>query len=324
MSIFEYIFKWCSKRRPSIVSDGDWDGIVGSAILYKKLTKYKIKIHEISFPPPHIIPRLELSDCIIVELPSSKGYRVTGENLLIDHHGFVGVKRIFPSGDEIFYKANRFFRSVAELIAFITGFEADGEWRKILDAVNLIDEGRGRENNFTWMLHSAYLYNIEDTGFRKLLFKFLIEEKFTKLLEVCRKGATDYEKARKHISKIKDRAIEMKDRAIFTWYMNNRRDEKVIFREAMLELEKDYNLVVIAAIKDNRILRLHLGSMKGRMNSSLLAEKIAVELRKRGFKVTAGGRKNVAGVQILSVNKPSVDEMLQIIKEILQVNQELK
>ncbi|RLE71438.1 MAG: hypothetical protein DRJ37_04985 [Thermoprotei archaeon] len=268
----------------------------------------------VDFPPPHRVPGLELSDCVIVELSPSRGYKIVGENLLIDHHGFVGVKRVFPGGEEVLYEAGRGFRSVAGLIAFITGFDVEGEWRRILDAVDLIDEGRSREDSFAWMLHSAYLYNIEDIGFRKRLFELLVEGRFVELFEVCRRESAGYERARGRVSEIVARAVEVGEGVAFTWYLNNVKDERVVFREAMFELEKDYGLVVVASVRGGRVYRLHLGSMGDRVDSSLVAERIAERLRGRGFEVAAGGRRNAAGVQILSAVKPSLSELLEILK----------
>ena len=319
MNIFEYILGWCSGRKADIVSDGDWDGVVGSAILYRELAGRGVVVGGVDFPPPYRVPELELGDCIIVELSPSRGYRVVGENLLIDHHGFVGVKRVFPDGEEVLYEAGRGFSSVAELIAFIMDFNVEGEWRRILDAVNLIDEGRSREDSFAWMLHSAYLYNIEDTGFRRRLFELLIGERFTELFEVCRRESAGYERARGRVSEIVARAVRVGKGVVFTWYLNDVKDERVVFREAMFELEKNYDLIIVGSVRDGRVYRLHLGSMGGRVDSSIVAEKIAEELRKKGFKVAAGGRRNTAGVQILSMAKPSLDELSEMLK-ILSVN----
>ena len=316
MGIFEYILGWCSNRKASIVSDGDWDGILGSAILYKEMKKHEVEIREVDFPLPHIIPGLKLGDCIIVELPPSRGYRIVKENLLVDHHGFVGVKHIFPSGEEVLYEAGRVFPSVAELIASIVGLYASEEWRRILDAVNLIDEGKSREDQFAWMLHSAYLYNIEDAGFRNKIFELLVEDNLKEVLYICRKESANYEKAREHISEILSRSIELGEDLVFTWYFGNVKDERIIFREAMLKLEEKYGLVIVASVKDEKVLRLHLGSIRDSIDSSLVAKKIAEELRRKGFKIAAGGRKNVAGIQVIGVNKPSINEIVESIKSL--------
>jgi len=317
MNIMKYIVNWSLKRNVIILSDGDWDGIVGSALLYKELNKRKIKVNQVDFPSPLIIHELNVSNSIIIELSPSRGYKVIGENLLIDHHDFNGIKHIFPSDEKILFITDKSFSSVAELIVTILNLDINEKWYNILNAVNLIDQGGSRDNKFSWMLHSAYLYNIEDDNFRKKIFNLLTKDRLKDVINICRNESSNYMKAQGMIPKIISRTIKIKNNIAFTWYFNNIKNERIVFREAMFKLEEKYDLVIIASIKNNKIYRLHLGTNKDLIDSSLIAKKIAKKLLEKNFKVTAGGKKGAGGVQIIDINKPNIDEIIEIIKNII-------
>ena len=122
-----------------------------------------------------------------------------------------------------------------------------------------------------------------------------------------------YEKAREVIKDITRRAIEYPS-LTFTWFNVSNRQEKIVFREAMIMLEKNSRLVVVAATEKDRVLRLHLGTKNPSVDASKEVIKLAKLFQSHGFKVTYGGKKEAAGIQF-SEKKPGLGEVREILLE---------
>ena len=313
MDVNDFLINWAKRRKPTILSDGDWDGIVASTLLLKIFEKYSIHGVKVWFPSPAKMPSLKVSNKILIELPPSRGYEITGECILIDHHGFTGVKMLKPDSMEIIYEYKEPISSVAELVVKIFGLELGEEWSKLVEAVRLIDKGESFANRDAEILHKAYLYNVSEQGFRNYLLRILLKDDWNALWKWAEEGYEKYEKAREVIKDITRRAIEYPS-LTFTWFNVSNRQEKIVFREAMIMLEKNSRLVVVAATEKDRVLRLHLGTKNPSVDASKEVIKLAKLFQSHGFKVTYGGKKEAAGIQF-SEKKPGLGEVREILLE---------
>ena len=78
--VVDLVLRLCTSRDARIVSDGDWDGILGTAILVKRLNEngIRVELERIMFPRPQDLPRLTIGSSIVIELPPSRGYKNRG------------------------------------------------------------------------------------------------------------------------------------------------------------------------------------------------------------------------------------------------------
>jgi len=312
--VFGKILEWCKEREPiDVVSDGDWDGILATAIFVKQLKVKGIGVRRVSFPSPREISRLGFVDTVLIELPPSRGYRVLGENILIDHHGFTGIKVIMPDREEVLLSVSREVASVADLVVEVVGLKPEGVLADILRAVALIDQGRSKEDSLAWTLHRSYLYNVESQEFRQRVLALLIEEKFSELLKLAREEAANYDKAVSLVPEIMKRAIDV-GQYLVSWYYRDK-EERVVFREAMLNLEKRGKPVIMIALVKEHVCLIHIGSLVPQVDASKIALTLAEKMRQHGYEVSAGGKRIAAGIQVLSSNKPTLKKMIDIIKQ---------
>ena len=101
----------------------------------------------------------------------------------------------------------------------------------------------------------------------------------------------------------------IKGEVVFTWYNASNLAERICFREAMLQLEKEYKLVIVAAIRSNEIDRLHLGSFDGKIKVDKFIEILLSLLRS---KIIGGGREVTGGIQFRVPNK--INDLNQLFK----------
>ena len=292
----ERVLSWAVERRARIVSDGDWDGIVASALLVRELRGRGYE-PEVEFPPPRRLAGMEVGRAVLVELAPTRGYRVVDDSLLIDHHGFVGVKLLRPGGVEEVWGVLGGVESVAELVARLLGFRPVGEWARLLEAVNLIDVGRSGDDELALALHRAYLYHVSEGEMRRMLLGLLVEGRVGEVFEWARREAERYVEALGRVEDIVSRVVEVGGCAV-SWYVLGGDEEKV-FREAMFRLEEKYRCCVMLGVRDGLVERMHVGTYRGDVDAARVAEAIVGELRRVGVEATGGGRRGAAGVQVL-------------------------
>lgn len=310
-SVKKTLLHFIKENGLNIVSDGDWDGIVGSAILVKWCRKLGMNKYSIDLPHPRKVPLLTLSGNIVIELSPSRGYKVESRCILFDHHNFNGVaflekdNKIVPI---IEYKED--IGSIAELIYHVLEIH-DEKLEKLINIINYIDQGKSKEIKEAWRYHKAYLANIDSQGFRLKIFKLIIDEKYEELETIIQEAAKIYDKAQEYVEKIVARSTIIDDRIAVSWYNVDVKFEKIAFREAMFKLEEKYDLVIIAAKRsDNTIERLHLGSYK--LDVGKIIEQTLNILKKEGVK--GGGKRTAGGIQfpILTIRFDDLDKLINM------------
>ena len=290
----------------AVVSDGDLDGIAASAVLLRFLSQNGFSVDEgcVEFPHPSEVAKLELSDVFVVELAPTRGYRVVGDVFLIDHHGgFCGFKLLTPSGEEVVYQHPSQAFSVLRLLVEALGVSVD---ERVVEAIDLVDVGKTSESLDAQVLHRAYLLHIEDQGFRKKLFFLLLRESYEELWSLAEEEAKRYQAVSEEAKKaVLDRA-EALERAAYTWYRGDS-FERVCFREAMLELEESYDLVVVAKVREGGVEALHLGTKK-ELDVQQIIPRVLEELKKLGVEATGGGKREAGGIQLKALASSEVVE----------------
>ncbi len=298
-----------------IVSDGDWDGILASAIILRWLRKqgYKISTEMINFPHPASIPYLKLKHCIIIEITPTRGYKVEDECILIDHHNFKGVFRLKRDKIEPIIELKEEVPSVATLVSKL--LTEGKEFEDLLKYIELVDLGRTFEHDKATKLHKAYLIRIEDSKFRYKLLKMLIDLRLKELWEEIEKNANAYDVLSEiFIPQIFNRVKGFaNNEGAFTWYSSDNLMERIYFREVMLRLEERYKLVVVAAIKKSEIDRLHIGSRNGQVKVNRYIEILLETLRSR---ILGGGREVVGGIQFrIPLKIEELNSFIKILEE---------
>ncbi|RLG82677.1 MAG: hypothetical protein DRO40_07100 [Thermoprotei archaeon] len=297
------------KNGLNIVSDGDWDGIVGSAILVKWSKEIGMDKYNINFPYPREIPTLTLSGNIIIELSPSRGYKIKSECILIDHHEFSGIAVLREDSKLTpIVEYRRKARSVAELIYQLLGIK-DERLKKLIDIINCIDQGRSKVNEEVWRYHKAYLANIDSREFRMKVFRSIVNERYKELEITIQKAARTYDMVKEYVKEIIKRSIAIDHKVAISWYNVDAKTENIAFREAMLELEDKYDLVImVGKRKDNTIEKLHFGSYK--LNVGKMVDSILNILKSEGIK--GGGKETAGGIQftLLTIRFKDFDRFL--------------
>ncbi len=297
MEAVRLLKSFCS-RGFSMVSDGDIDGILGSALITIKLRELGLagNMVGVSFPPPGSLIGSHVSQAIMVELPLSRGYSVVDEILVFDHHEFVGAKILGAGGREIeSIVINRNYASISSLIRDLLDIETPSGYGAILRAADLIDSGRSSEDPVALKIHRAYLFYIDDQEMRHRLYRSLVEGDLGYIYRWADEGSRGYERSREEIPKIISRA-QIHGSVAITWINQSSREERVAMREAMLELEKQHEIAVVLEIDGDLVKRIHLGSIKSDVRP--LLQKTLEELKRRGVRAAGGGRQQAGGIQI--------------------------
>jgi len=305
------LFRGFCSREYSIVADGDIDGILGASLVSIKALEIGCggRISGVEFPPPGSLVGARIRRSILVELPPSRGYMVEDEALVFDHHEFTGAKLFGRGGSEVSaHIVEGSYPSVSSLIKALLDVAVPEALEPLLVAADLIDSGRSREDPLAWKIHRAYLYYIDDQGMRQNLYSWIIANKISRILEWADEGAKGYEKAREKIPEIASRAKRIGTAAV-SWINQLSREERTAMREAMIELERHHDLVIILELEENTVKRIHMGSYK--IDVRPYIQKILEELSKRGVQAAGGGRPQAGGIQIpKGINPASLEEIV--------------
>jgi hypothetical protein len=315
--VVELLRSFC-RERFTIISDGDIDGILGASLVSMKLYELGCydNVESISYPTPGSLVNMIIPRSVLIELPPSRGYIVRAEALIFDHHEFTGVKLV-GRGGEVYasYLIETIYPSVSSMILEILGVEVPKELDPILRAADLIDSGKSREDAWAWTLHRAYLFHIEDQQMRKDLYRWIMNKEIDRIFKWAEEGSRRYEKSREKIPEIIGRAQLINSLAV-SWIDPRTKEEKIAMREAMLELEKRHEIVLILEIEDNTVKRAHIGSISSIVKP--IIDRILEELKRRNVVASGGGRANVGGIQIPEGIK--LEEMIEILKKIHRTN----
>jgi hypothetical protein len=311
--VVELLRNFC-RERFALISDGDIDGILGASLVSMKLYELGCydNVESISYPTPGSLVNTIIPRSVLIELPPSRGYIVGAEALIFDHHEFTGVKLV-GRGGEVFasYLIETIYPSVSSMILEILGVEVPKELDPILRAADLIDSGKSREDEWAWTLHRAYLFHIEDQQMRKDLYRWIMNKEIDSILRWAEEGAKGYEKSREKIPEIIRRTWIASGLAI-SWIDPRSKEEKTAMREAMLELEKKHEIVLILEVEENLVRRIHIGSINKHVKP--IIDKILEDLRRRKITASGGGRTNVGGIQIPAGIE--LRELMEIIEKI--------
>ncbi|MEQ9714986.1 MAG: DHH family phosphoesterase [Candidatus Asgardarchaeia archaeon] len=285
-----------------IISDGDLDGIFATGFLVMYLRSSGLEV-EYFYPEPEKIRGLVVQDSILVELPLTKGLTYKGKNLLFDHHNGPARVELFNESNVVKRIVFPDCRSVAQLVREALGIGVDNE---LLEAVNDIDSGVYR-TKIAKDLHKAYLLNISSKEMREFLTEAVANEEWSKISKWASEESKKWKYVEDKVSDIiKNVNIIIPRVAVFTYYEQND-IERAARTEAMLKLEDQYDIVVSIGLND-----------KHQAISARIATKRDIDLsgvyqQLRGLGYTAGGRKNVGGVQF---NNENLDNILKVLKKI--------
>ena len=121
MSAERYLLDFVERHGVKVISDGDWDGILASAILVKWLKEkgFKCDFDSVEFPKPRDLVEMKIGGAILIELPPSRGYTVVEESLLFDHHTETGLFLVTEGGRLKALVKIEPFPSVARLVSVL-------------------------------------------------------------------------------------------------------------------------------------------------------------------------------------------------------------
>jgi len=291
-------------RAVKIVSDGDLDGIFATGFLIRYFRNIGLEVEYI-YPKPERINGMIVQDCILVELSLTRGIIYKGENLLFDHHNGPTRVELFKENKVVKSIVFPNCKSIAQLVHDVLRIKVNKE---LLEAINDIDNGI-YEKEVAEKLHRAYLLNISSVDMRKFLTESVANQKWKEILEWAEKESRKW---RKHVEpKIRDMFertyVIVPGVAVFTYFEQND-IEKAARTEAMLKLEDKYDIVVSIGLDDqNRAVSARIATRK-----PIDLSTVYKQLRKLGY--TAGGRKNVGGVQFNYKNLKDILRELEKIK----------
>ena len=308
------------RRGCRIISEGDWDGILGTVLilLWLKSKGLKPSTRHVLFPHPSELPGMAIRRAILIELSPSRGYIAKEKCILIDHHEINGMAEVKGRRiSKIVLETSEHMPSVTRLIINLLKLKnIPYNLTKLIEAVDLIDQGKSKNNTYAWNLHKAYLINIEDKKFRYKVLKHLVRYEFEKLNKLVLNEAKAYDKAKSEKYKvlIERTNIYSNERIATTYYMVSDRFEKAIFREVMLDLEKRHDIVVVLAVKDDSTLeKVHIATQDDKIDIRTLIAKILRNLRYKG--IIGGGKEKAGSIQfpILTLRFKNAEKLIDII-----------
>jgi len=290
-------------RAIKIVSDGDLDGIFATGFLTSYFRNIGLEV-EYLYPKPEKIKGMIVQDCILIELPLTRGIIYREENLLFDHHNGPARVELFKENKVVKSIVFPNCKSIAQLVHYILGIKVNKE---LLEAVNNIDNGV-YETGITEKLHRAYLLNISNVDMRKFLTESVANQKWKEILEWTKKESRKWKKhVEPKIHDIFERIhVIVPGVAVFTYFEQND-VEKAARTEAMLKLEDRHDIVVSIGLDDqNRAVSARIATKK-----PIDLSTVYKQFQKLGY--TAGGRKNVGGVQF---NYKNLEDALKDLEKI--------
>ncbi|MHA1615906.1 MAG: hypothetical protein ACTSX9_01170 [Candidatus Njordarchaeales archaeon] len=280
------------KKIKHIVSDGDWDGVVATALLIRYAKKHGIE-SVVEYPHPMDLKNKQFENVVAVEITPTKTW--ISNSIIIDHH-----EKVEGFGNKWIFDENA--RSVAELVSKVTGERLSKEF---MEAVSNIDQGFWDRDELTKTLFLAF--QLDPGRFPRLEITYKLvngdENWVIEWAKTKSKKASDLiSRAEKLISKAKN-LIEGEDIVFFEYRVKIEDGPR---RLALLKLETRHRIVVSLGTKDNTFVTGTIATFDNQLD----LREIFHILRQLGY--NAGGRKNVGGFQ--ATRNVTVNEVIRDLK----------
>jgi len=290
----EELINELNRRISTIVSDGDWDGIVATSILLIYAKDRKIE-PVIRYPHPRKLKTLSFDYVVSVEITPTKT-KITN-SVIFDHHEKI------DSGENIWI-----FDSKAPSVAWLVSRFLDIEFdRKFLEAINAIDQGNWRQTQLSQTLFKAF--QIDPSNFPRMEITYnLVNSEIEKVISWAEQRAKLFEPVMKLAQKLMSNVRVLLDSPKIVYFTYEVGREEGARRIALLELEDEYDIVIALGERKGKFITGTVATKKGH-NLRVLFE----ELRKLGY--NAGGRENVGGFQALEAI--NVEDVIKNVKEVL-------
>ena len=264
-----------------IVSDGDWDGVVGTGLLLRYGKGHGIIPSSVLFPNPKTFSSLHIDKKICIEIIPTKCF--IEHSLIFDHHEGPQTDK-YQGNVWVFGK----FESVAELISKTLGIMIPPEW---MTAVNEVDTAR-IHTKLGELLFKAYHADV--TNFpREHIAKLVAEGNYSGIMFILKQKAREFKKQEERAKVLIEDATEIVDGVVAFEYFPGDEGAK---RIALINLEEKYPIVIAYSITPNGFV----SSIATRSRETNLIPLFDL-FRKIGF--SAGGHENVGGVQGDSLRK---------------------
>ncbi len=280
-----------------IVSDGDLDGIFAVGILLRYFDSVGISIPS-RFPAPRELHNLTVEDSILVELGPTKGLRFRGHNMLIDHHeGFSGIYMF--NGPDMESPIAEFdgIMSVVEIVVAYLNNEIliDSSMQELIDIVGEIDNGVYNHPKAR-ALHHAYMLNVTSKEMRQKLPEWVRTNQVDVIWKWVEVESKRWEQVQTVSAALIDSVSEVSSDIGFILVDLDDNIQQMAAREAMLQLEEQYRIVITLLGTHNKEWMISRGGI-GSKSHSVDFTSLYDLLREKGL--TAGGRPTIGGFQFL-------------------------
>lgn len=311
----DVLLKFVDHGVKQILSDGDLDGIVATGLLRRFLLSQGVDIQAV-FPHPSELDTLTATNAILVELPPTKGILYCGQNVLIDHHDeFSGVFLLHGERVVDGFSIDPTGHCASTIVNYMTGLyiEMSDLGLRILDAITEIDSGRC-ESSLSECLHKAYRLNVQDAEIRYDVCGWVSSLEWHRIAEWADTACERWAGVEDTVQLLMERARNLTGLCVYFTYMAGNSKQIVAMREAMLRLEKVHDIVLAMAECDEDGEPVIAHASIGTMQDGIDLRPLFREIRKK-VGVTAGGRKNVGGIQFSPRLK--LMDVISLIKKIL-------
>ncbi|MHA1590098.1 MAG: hypothetical protein ACTSVA_05790 [Candidatus Njordarchaeales archaeon] len=284
------------KKIKHIVSDGDWDGVVATALLIRFARKHGIE-PIIEYPHPAELKERSFENVVAVEITPTKTKVVN--SVIIDHH-----EKIEGFGNIWFFDENA--RSVAELVARIVKETLS---RDLMEAVSNIDQGLWDANELTKTLFLAF--QVDPGRFPRLEITYRLangDEKW--VIEWADKKSHEAKGILLRAEKLAKEAEELIPNSDIVYFIYTLRKDDGARRLALLKLERLHKIAISLGVENNRFVTGTIATY----NKDIDLREIFEKLRKEGY--SAGGRRNVGGFQ--ARNEISVEKVIKDLREVFR------
>jgi len=308
------LLSFVKKHGVNIVSDGDLDGILASALVIKYLKLRGLEVDpraNVYFPRLSELGRLRVKDSILVELPPTKGLIYEGYNLLIDHHDETLVQVFVHDRSFKGVKFKAYVPSVSQLVFLILQDEyssGPSAFLKLLNAINEIEEGNLR-SDLSKALHRAYLLNSPSDSMRFAIIENVLKDCWEEIARWAFEEAKKWYVVEAKVAELLKKASSLSRNVAYFTFNGGEVLEKAAMREAMLALEEEHDIVVALDLRRGRVCRLSIATK----NPNIDLRGFYRFLRELKPSIQAGGRRNVGGAQFRELM--DLEEALSLVRK---------
>ena len=276
-----------------IVSDGDWDGVVGTGLLLRYSREHRVSPSSVLFPNPKTFANLHIDRKVCIEIIPTKCY--IEHSLIFDHHEGPQTDK-YQGNIWIFGKSE----SVAELISKVLEVSIPEQW---MTAVNEVDTAR-INSKLGELLFKAYHADVANFP-REHIAKLIADENYSEIMFILKQKAREFKKQEERAKLLMEDATELVEGVISFEYFPGDEGAK---RIALIALEEKYPVVLAYSVTPNGFVS-SIATRSKQINLIPLFDL----LRKNGF--SAGGHENVGGIQGNSLRK-----FLNLLKDYFTTN----